>query len=199
MKLLRNFSELVPAGAPYAGLPIASGQWQGLLGSEIAASAGTGEHGAGLLANDSLTADAEYRLVVRNSTFAAGALAVEEDGAVEYLGAGTAVYDLYEANLLVGTATFSGGYGAVQATFNGQLDGLAGDLSAGSPVQASFAGLLESVTGQVTVLSPPQAVMHGELNAIDGGLSVGTFIFSAPRQNIVFRPALRTIGAQEIA
>jgi hypothetical protein len=111
-QLLRNFSELVAAGSPYAGLPIASGQWWGRTGAEIAASAGTGEHGAGLLANDSLDPAAEYRLVVRNSTFPADTLVVDEDGAVEYLAAGSAVYDLYEANILVpgGPAAISGGF-----------------------------------------------------------------------------------------
>jgi hypothetical protein len=166
-RLLRNFAELSPAGTPYAGLPIASGQWWGLTGAEIAASAGTGEHGPGLLANDSLDPAADYRLVVRNSTFAAGTLVVEEDGAVEYLGPGTAVYDLYEANLLV-----AGGPGAIAASFApAQYTGLLATMAAARSLSALAASYTPPAAGALL----PAMVAASALQAIAASYQAPTY------------------------
>lgn len=76
----------------------------GMLGADIIAATAIGEHGPGLMANDVLELDREYRLVISSSTFATGTLVVYEDGAVEFTGPGSATQTLYESSLQVGAA-----------------------------------------------------------------------------------------------
>jgi hypothetical protein len=113
----------------------------GMLGSEIKAATAIGEHGPGLMFNDGLDDNREYRLVVRNSTFPAGALIIEEDGSVDYTAAGTAVYDLYESGELVpdGPWGISAGFSFAVAPV-GIASGVAFGAASVSGPQASVIG-----------------------------------------------------------
>ncbi len=82
----------------------------GMLGSEIKAATATGEHGAGLLMNDGVDDNREYRLVITASTFAAGSLQVFEDGSIDFTGSGTATQTLYESGVSVGSAGLDSGF-----------------------------------------------------------------------------------------
>lgn len=82
----------------------------GMLGADILAATSTGEHGAGLMVNDNLLADREYRLVVSGSTFASGALKVFEDGSIDFTGPGTATQTLYMGGVPAGTAGLDAGF-----------------------------------------------------------------------------------------
>jgi len=118
-----------------------------MLGADIMASTAIGEHGAGLMVNDSLAADREYRLVITGSTFAAGTLLVWEDGSVEFTGAGTATQGLYDSSYLVNTAPLDAGF--LPPEYIGTLPGLtqARTMAAVTAGYAppSYAGLLAGI------------------------------------------------------
>lgn len=173
----------------------------GMLGADILAATSSGEHGAGLMFNDSLAVDREYRVVITASTFAAGALEVFEDGSVEFTGAGTATQTLYEYSLPVGSpvslvAAFA--EATPQASFASTLGTVTGQLSVAAEPQASFSGSLGGITGQMSAGPASQASFDGALSGLLAVVTAGTFTYGDSQGVVVVRPALRTIGAQEI-
>lgn len=100
--MLRNLNALTPQGRRVLGTPFI-----GRLGSEILAASSVGTHGPGPLVNDGLSPTARYRMLVVNTTYAVGDLQIDELGRMVAANAGTAVYQLYEDNVLVQSAVES--------------------------------------------------------------------------------------------
>jgi hypothetical protein len=136
----------------------------GMLGAEIIAAAATGEHGAGLMANDGLAVDREYRLVISASTFAAGTLVVLEDGAIEFTGPGTATQSLYESGALVNTAT-------LDAAFNPPTVGVLPSMQAARAMPAVAGGY--APPGSLGVL--PAMQLARTMPAIAGSYAAPTY------------------------
>lgn len=97
--MLRNWSEVIPAGSPDAGALVSGTEFVGLLGSEILAATASGDHGSGLFVPWTPDAGKRYKAVVTALT--GGPLRLAEDGSGEADAAFTATLSVYEDNLLV--------------------------------------------------------------------------------------------------
>lgn len=119
--MLRNWSEVIPAGSPQAGALVSGTEYVGLLGSEILAATASGDHGAGLFVPWTPEAENRYRVLVTALT--GGPLDLAEDGSGVADGPFVATLSVYENNLLVSdtitvtgaivTETYEGGGDAV--------------------------------------------------------------------------------------
>lgn len=97
------------------GMPVLGTPFVGLLGSDILATAGSGDAGASIFANDAITPTKRYRARIQTSAFPAGAFWLNEDGSGWYTAAGTATIELFEDNLAYGVSTLTGVFSAPAA------------------------------------------------------------------------------------
>lgn len=79
----------------------------GILGAVLLLNTAGGDVGGGIMANDGLLPDREYRAVVSSDSFAPGAWWLGEDGAGWFSGSGGFTYSLYEDGVLAGSASVS--------------------------------------------------------------------------------------------
>lgn len=97
--MLRNWSEVIPAGSPDAGALVSGTEFVGLLGSDIATQTGTGTHGSGIFSEWSLDPAKRYRALVTALT--GGPLRLDENGAGEADASFAATLSVYEDNVLI--------------------------------------------------------------------------------------------------
>lgn len=106
----RNLNETLSGGKRIFGTPFV-----GLLGSDIVSQTSSGTDGAGLLANDQLTSNKRYRLLINNPAAFPGV--VYENGSFTASSSIVTTYTLYEDNLLVsGTSTVTVNIGTIAIT-----------------------------------------------------------------------------------
>lgn len=216
--MLRDMFELVPAGSPDAGRGIASSYLIGMLGSEIAASAGSGQHGAGLLANDSLDPAKRYRLVITSSSVLPFPGYIDDDGAIVVTSTVSGTYRLLEDNAWVMSGAspaetpFNAVIGVTAALAAGAyaIGGEPAAITAARPATAdtgqyAVAGLAASIVvaraaaisaGAYTIDGRPAAVSAARLGAADAGAYA---IAGLPAQLAVVGTAGASLGVYSIS
>lgn len=156
------------------------GGW-GVLGAQVPA---TGTDGPALTYPSlSLPADAASEVRMELITLpASGTFTYYDDTSATLVGASngawTASFRVFVAEVDRSIATAYFYVGGAVAQLLGALDGIVGDLLAGSPrAEAQFAGTLDSIGGNVLA---------------------GTFSFGAPKRRITLNPPLGTVGGKQL-
>lgn len=178
--MLRNWSEVIPAGSPDAGALVSGTEFVGLLGSEILAATASGDHGSGLFVPWTPDAGKRYKAVVTALT--GGPLRLAEDGSGEADAAFTATLSVYEDNLLVASGiTVTGAIGA-------QID----VAVAASVVHAVQAAAAVSAVRLVVDVDVAGLVTHSVQAA--ASMYMGALVYERPPQPLAVGRQRRALG-----